>query len=71
MLEIVFLPKVKRAFKTVRNDISAVRAALEHFKENVNGWIQHLNTGQKDIDMRVKMLEVRIEQLEKLLYSKE
>jgi hypothetical protein len=60
----LFPNRAKKAFRAVKKDIAI-------FKQNINEWIQFLNTGQRDLDMRVKMLEKRIEQLETLLYRRQ
>ncbi|HII30273.1 hypothetical protein COT48_01315 [Candidatus Woesearchaeota archaeon CG08_land_8_20_14_0_20_47_9] len=54
------LLSVKRAFNRVRGDIDAI-------KQNLNGWVTYLNHNQKRNEFRIKMLERRLNELEKRL----
>ncbi len=58
MLGANFKTKVKNAFRTIKMDILSL-------KENIGEWIMFLDTNQRDLQLRVKDLERKIEYLER------
>ncbi|MBN1385460.1 hypothetical protein JW968_00605 [Candidatus Woesearchaeota archaeon] len=51
----------------VKRSFSKVRAEIETFKGSMNEWIIFLDGGQRDLSLRVRAMENKIEELELLL----
>jgi len=54
-----FKNKVKNSFRKLKMDILSL-------KENIGEWIMFLDSNQRDLQLRVKDLEKKIEYLEKI-----
>ncbi len=62
MLGTNFKNKVKNSFRKLKLDISAL-------KENLSEWIMFLDSNQRDLQLRIKDLERRIEYMERNNYN--